>query len=231
MPKVGIIGGDAILEIFRELESQKIETEYGSVESFVDENLVVIPRHGREIKKPPHKINHRANMKAFKDLSVESIISITSVGSLRRELEPPSILIPHDYINLWSIATFFDSDLIHITPELSKELRESVIKIFRMEGIDVIENGIYIQTLGPRLETKAEVRFLKQLADVVGMTMASEATLANELDIEYADISTVDNYAHGIIDEPLRYDKILENSKMNMERIRKPLLKIVEELC
>ena len=40
-------------------------------------------------------------------------------------------------------------------------------------GARGVPPGTYVQTVGPRFETKAEVRFLKQLGDIVGMTGAS----------------------------------------------------------
>ena len=73
--------------------------------------------------------------------------------------------------------------------------------------------GVYIQTRGPRIETVAEVKALPQFADIVGMTVASEATLACELGMEFAALCTVDNYANGLGDEVLTYDHILNTSR------------------
>ena len=72
-----------------------------------------------------------------------------------------------------------------------------------------------MQTTGPRLETRAEIAFFKSIGDVVGMTMASEATLASELGIPYASLCTVDNFAHGIVDEPLTFETIRETQRAN----------------
>ena len=43
--------------------------------------------------------------------------------------------------------------------------------------------------------------------------MASEVTLATELELQYANISTVDNYAHGIVEVPLAYKDIIEQQR------------------
>jgi purine nucleoside phosphorylase len=59
-----------------------------------------------------------------------------------------------------------------------------------------------------------EITFIKDYAGVVGMNMASEATLATELELRYANISTVDNYAHGIVAEGLAYEDIVEAAGM-----------------
>ena len=58
--------------------------------------------------------------------------------------------------------------------------------------------GVYVQATGPRLETRAEIAFFKTVGDVLGMTIASEATLAAELGLPYAALCSVDNYCHGI---------------------------------
>jgi len=83
-------------------------------------------------------------------------------------------------------------------PEISEQLRKEIIDRAKSLKIDIHETGTYIQTRGPRFETKAEVKMFSQFADVVGMTISSEATLACEAQIPYAVICSVDNYAHGI---------------------------------
>ncbi|MGM5482593.1 MAG: hypothetical protein ACQESF_03970, partial [Nanobdellota archaeon] len=70
--------------------------------------------------------------------------------------------------------------------------------IAKANSIDVLKNAVYWQSKGPRFETKAEVKMISNFADIVGMTMASEATLARELKIPYANISIIDNLAHGL---------------------------------
>jgi len=72
--------------------------------------------------------------------------------------------------------------------------------------------GVYVQTRGPRIETVAEVQALARSADVVGMTIASEATLAIELGMEVAALCTIDNYANGLWDEALTYDHIIASA-------------------
>jgi len=64
----------------------------------------------------------------------------------------------------------------------------------------------------------------------VGMNMASEATLAKELGLRYANISTVDNYAHGIIaDEVLDYKQIVADAAKSKVDLEKVLVKLIED--
>jgi 5'-methylthioadenosine phosphorylase len=98
--------------------------------------------------------------------------------------------------------SFYVSERVHKTPVLDESLMKEIAAAAREEGA-THENVVYWQSHGPRFETKAEVRMMANFADVVGMTLASEATLATELGIPHAMVCTVDNYAHGVGDGPL----------------------------
>jgi 5'-methylthioadenosine phosphorylase len=229
---MGVLGGVGFSKsgIFRDADHEEIDTPYGPADMLRIDNIAFIPRHGIRGNIPPHRINHSANIFAFKKEAVNCIIGVNSVGSLKLEIPAPSILIPHDYLALWGIATFFDDEIVHIVPGLDEDLRNTLIIMAEKFGIEVLDRGIYIQTRGPRLETRAEICMLSGFGDVVGMTMANEATLSKEQQLFYASICSVDNYAHGIVDEALTNDIILENAKMNGERIGTFLLKMAGEL-
>ena len=78
-------------------------------------------------------------------------------------------------------------------------------------------------------DLKAEVMMMKGFAQVVGMTMASEATLAKEMELNYAGICSVDNYAHGIVKKALTDEQIMEMRKKNAERLKKFIEKIIAD--
>ena len=84
-------------------------------------------------------------------------------------------------------------------------------------GINVVNGGVYWQTKGPRFETKAEIRMMSQFADLVGMTMASEAVIAQELGLSYASLCSVDNYANGLGERELTVDEILQHARRNAD--------------
>jgi len=230
---LGIIGGTNLFgtTLLEAAKEKEIETEYGTVYLIFTADVVFIPRHGKTRNIPPHRINYKANLAAFKDLNVERIVGVTSVGSLKWDIKPRALVVPHDYISLCSIPTFYDDELVHVTPGLDEDLRNVIIKVVKKIGIDLVESGVYFQTIGPRLETRAEINFIKNYADVVGMDMASEATLAKELGLRYATISSVDNYAHGIIaDEEVDYKKIVEAASKSMADLEKVLMKLIDAL-
>ena len=224
MKRVGIISGTIPVHeegIFQNLQKIPVENEFGHAVVFTSETLAFIPRHGVDLKQgiPPHKINHRANLAALREMEVQEVIGINSTGSLKTSIPPGTIVIPDDYIALSDIPTVFDDRAVHITPALSGEVRNTLIAIAGKLGIEIRDAGVYWQTTGPRLETKAEIRLMSQFADIVGMTMASEATIAAELDLSYAAICSVDNYGNGLAEEPLSSEKIAQAARRNMSAI------------
>ena len=228
MNKVAVIGGSGVLEIelFAGLKKREIETAYGRV--MVEEGedgLFFLQRHGTP-PVPPHKLNHHANLAALKECGVRNIVAVNSTGSLQSDLPPGSLLLPDDYFNPWAIKTFFDDRLEFVTPGLSATVRRAIIKAAKELSVELVDGGTYIQTTGPRFETRAEVRVLAGWGSVVGMTMANEATLARELGLEYASLCLVDNYANGVCDQVVDFHEI-EKAQQKNSRILARLLPAV----
>ncbi len=219
---IGIIAGSGFYDLgfLGGAREKTIATAYGEAYALSGRDFLFIPRHGRDRNTPPHMLNHKANISAFKHERISEIVALTSVGSMKKSMPPKSIIIPHDYIQLCAIPTFNDSRASHITPGLDEELRKKIISAAQKLGIRVATKGVYMQTIGPRLETKAEINMFKDYADVVGMTMASEATLAKELGLKYAAISLVDNYAHGIVETPLDFTQIMKAAAAQREGLK-----------
>jgi len=235
---IGVIGGSALEDanIFPDPSPTNVKTPFGEPSSPILESTVrgvelyFIVRHGKGHTIPPHRVNHKANIWALKSLGVEGIIGTTSSGSLKPEIEPGTVMIPSDYVSLWNIPTFYDDEVVHVTPLLDEDIRKCLMSAAERAGIEVIRSGIYVQTQGPRLETRAEINILKGYGDVVGMTMASEATLAAEVEIPYASICSVDNYCHGIVEEPLTYEDIVQSQEKNAEKVKSIVSKLPEVL-
>ncbi|HOJ43908.1 MAG TPA: hypothetical protein PK800_07280, partial [Syntrophorhabdaceae bacterium] len=108
-----------------------------------------------------------------------------------------------------------------------KGVRDFIIKSCSALNLTFVEHGIYIQTRGPRFETKAEINFLKLIGDIVGMTMASEATLCMECDLPYGSLCCVDNYCHGLTEKPLTFEELEENWKKNAKHLKTFIEKVL----
>jgi 5'-methylthioadenosine phosphorylase len=231
MTSIGIIGGTNLFKstIFSQLSRDTVTTTHGVVTLFSHPSglIHIIPRHGEDGTVPPHLVNHHANLMALQSRNVDRIIGITSVGSLRITLSPGIFLIPEDFIQLSDVPTFFNDNSRHITPRLSHPLRKRLFDLAIGVGIPTRMEGIYLQTTGPRFETPAEIRLFSTFADIVGMNMASEASLACELDIPYANISIVDNYGNGIAGE-ITYEEFLVQVSANQEMTDRLLNAIID---
>ena len=117
---------------------------------------------------------------------------------------------------------------VPIVPVLSAEVRRKWLEAARDCDLDCVDGGIYWQTVGPRFETRAEIAMISQFADLVGMTMASEAVIAQELEIPFAPLCSVDNYAHGLEEKGLTLEKILRHAQQNADAILRILTRYIK---
>ncbi|MCK9364615.1 MAG: MTAP family purine nucleoside phosphorylase [Syntrophales bacterium] len=234
MKTVGIISGTVLLNgqgIFSDLREEAVETEFGRAVVFHSANVFFIARHGSDpnFHILPHLINHQANLAALKKLGATEVIGVNSTGALKRRLKPGTLVVPDDYIQLGAGITAVRGEPVHITPRLNQEVRQKLHQAAHECAINPVDGGIYWQSAGPRLETRAEIAMISQFADIIGMTMASEAIIAQELDISYASLCSVDNYAHGIEKRELTLQKILQHARLNSEAIHRILNCYVEQ--
>ncbi|NNE70526.1 MAG: purine-nucleoside phosphorylase, partial [Rhodothermales bacterium] len=77
-----------------------------------------------------------------------------------------------------------------------------------------VERGVYLWTLGPSYETKAEIRGFRRLgADAVGMSTVPEARAAAHLGLKVLGLSTITNPAAGLNSEPLGHEEVVETGR------------------
>ena len=132
--------------------------------------------------------------------------------------------------------SFFDSPeqtVTHIdfTHPYCQDLRQALIKAAGESDIPIIDGGVYAATQGPRLETAAEInRMERDGADMVGMTGMPEAALAREMDVCYASIAVVANWAAGRGDsvEVVDLDIVRGVLDKAMEKVRTLLARLVD---
>jgi 5'-methylthioadenosine phosphorylase len=221
---LGIIGGTSLLfSRLPDLEKRHVATPFGSVELLCGD-IAMLMRHQNGL--PPHRINYRANLAALALAGVDRVVAFGSSGSLQPEIAPGSLVIPTDYISVTDIPSIHDQAIVHVSPKISSDLSDTLARIVP----DARYGGVYIQTRGPRIETVSEVRALSTIADIVGMTLASEATLACELGMEFCALCTVDNYANGLGTQEVTYEHILTSSRLNRERTETILSGIIKNM-
>ncbi len=224
---LAIIGGTVIfsLPLLKDKRAEMLCTKYGKAFFYSFDNLIILNRHGVDKNIPPHCIDYAANLGAIKSLGVKKVIALNSCGSLKKEIKPGTFIVPDDYLNFDTI-TIFGNKIKHITPMFDKMLIKTCIQALKELNLSFRNKGIYAQTRGPRFETRAEVNLLRDYADIVGMTLAKEATIARELGLKYASICSIDNYANGVASRALSYKLIKENAKKNLPLWEKIINKI-----
>jgi len=197
--KIGFIGGSSLFN--SEVLKDGVQLDSSSnVLAISKNNFTFIQRHGAK-NVSPHLIDYTANLQFLKDSGVVSVVSIVSVGSLSTDLEPGTICLASDFISFYNIVTSNESLRMHLTPTINKDLKEKI----KVELNVNVKDVVYWQTTGPRFETPAEISLIQQFADVVGMTMGSECTIAAELGLKYVAVCVIDNYCNGIVDKSLDY--------------------------
>lgn len=231
---LAVIGGSGLTQLdgLNSLRREKVTTDFGipsadlSFGKFDGRELVFLARHGDDHSIPPHKINYRANIWALKTVGAKEIIGVAAVGGITQCAAPRKIAIPDQLIDYTSgrNCTYYhgaESGLTHIdfSWPYSSEIRAKLLRAARDIGIDVIADGTYGCTNGPRLETAAEIkRMEKEGCDLVGMTGMPEAALAREAGLEYACCAVVANWAAGKTDAEITMQEIEHNLAQGLEK-------------
>ena len=142
-----------------------------------------------------------------------------------------TFVCPDDFIALQLGLTIFDDARGHIPPGFDRRWRGEVIDAWEAGGADAVhDGGVYWETTGPRFETPAEIRLMATHAHLVGMTVASECVVANELGLPYAAICVVDNLANGIAEAPLSVEGLEADRAGNTKSLRDALERVLPEL-
>jgi 5'-methylthioadenosine phosphorylase len=206
---VAVIGGSGIykLDAIKVKNQIKVHTPFGEPSAEIMEcevdgvSFYFLPRHGHGHKYTPSEVNYRANIFALKKLGVNTIVSISAVGSLQEEYAPKHFVFVDQFID-WTKGlrkrTFFDEGMVgHVSAAdpvektLQKRLYEASVKA----GVTSHLNGSYICIEGPQFSTRAESKIYRGFgASVIGMTNVPEAFLAKEAGMAYATVAMVTDY-------------------------------------
>ncbi len=206
--RIGIIGGSGLyqMEGVEITEEKEVATPFGEPSDRVHlgrlagRDVAFLPRHGRGHTTPPHQINYRANIYALKTLGVETIISISAVGSMREDIHPGDLVIVDQFVDRTKVRhqTFFEDGIaVHVgfAHPVCDRLRQGLASAARQIGATVHDGGTYVCIEGPMFSSKAESNIYRQWGvDVIGMTNYTEAKLAREAEICYATIALATDY-------------------------------------
>lgn len=247
MTKIGIIGGSGLddPDLLQSPKIMEIDTQYGKPSSSVmtgkisGVETVILARHGRNHQLSPSQVNNRANIMALKQLGVSHIIATTACGSLRSEIDRGHLVILDQFIDFTRFRknTFYDSfeeGIQHtaMADPFDALLRRSLVATGQKLGYKIHEKGCVITIEGPRFSTIAESKMFRLWgADVINMSIAPEAMLANEAQIPYAVVAMSTDYDCWKTDEaPVTWEDILEVFNNNADNVKQLLLKVIKEI-
>ena len=210
---LAIIGGSGLTQLanLEITHRQVIRTPFGEPSgaflfgTLNEHEVIFLARHGFGYTIPPHLVNYRANLWALREQGVDDVVSVATVGGIRADLVPGMLVVPDQIIDYTHGRedTFFGSRNtsyrnIDFTLPYSEKLRTRILQSAKLADQRCLDGGVYATTQGPRLDSIAEInRYEKDGAHMVGMTGMPEAALARELDMNYAMIAVVANYAAG----------------------------------
>ncbi len=242
MLKIGIIGGSGLekQEMLQQAIDIEINTPYGKPSSplktgkILGVEVVLLSRHGREHTIPPTQVNNRANIWALKETGCTHILATTACGSLKREIKRGDLIILDQFIDFTKQRKisfheeFLSGKIVHtaMAEPFSEELRKILIQSCAELKLRYHPQGTVITIEGPRFSTKAESKIFSLWgADVINMSIAPEAILANEIGLPYAAIAMSTDYDCLFEDViPVTWEEILKVFKENVEKVTNLIL-------
>lgn len=248
MIKIGIIGGSGLynLKVFEDAKYIEVQTPYGKPSSILktgkinNVDVVILSRHGTEHTIPPTYVNNKANIHALKDIGCTHIIATTAVGSLREEICRGDLVIIDQFIDFTrrrdvSYQEKFEPHKpIHapMADPFNDKLRKLLIEGCKDLKLKFHDKGTVVTIEGSRFSTRAESRMFRMWgADIINMSIAPEAILANELCIPYAVVAMstdYDSWKSG--EEPVTWESVLKTFEENVERVTMLLLNIIPKV-
>jgi 5'-methylthioadenosine phosphorylase len=243
--EIGIIGGSGLYQMdgLAGTTEVRVTTPFGKPsDAFIlgkleGRRVAFLARHGRGHLIMPSEINFRANIYALKKLGVERIISVSAVGSLREELRPLDMVVPHQFFDRTRLraSTFFGGGIVaHISfadpvcPGVVAALGRACQRV----GVTWHDGGTYACMEGPAFSTRAESNAYRAWGmDVIGMTNLQEAKLAREAEICYATLAMVTDYDcwHPQHDA-VTVSQVIDYLNRNVEHARQIIRAAVREL-
>ncbi len=241
--EIGIFGGTGIYDsgLLKDSKEVTIDTPYGktsdviTIGEFNGRQIAFMPRHGKKHTIPPHLINFRTNIWAFKELGIKRIIAPSAVGSLKEEFEPGHFALPSQFIDFTKSreGTFSeDGRVIHISvaDPFCPELQNVIVDVAKNQEIQIHKDCTYVCIEGPRFSTKAESKFFRTIgADIIGMTLVPECQLAREAQICYVSMSTVTDYDVWA-EKPVTAKEVMETLAKNVKMTKKLLTLVIDQI-
>ena len=240
--RVGVIGGSGFYELGGDVETVVVETPWGAPSGPITLgeidgiSVAFLARHGHDHQRPPHRVDHRANLWALRQMGVRSVIASFACGSLVAELAPGSLVVPNQLID----QTHGRADTIHddfrngpqhaaFAEPYDHAVRKAALEAASSLGETVHDGGTVVVINGPRFATRAESRWYRSIgADLINMTQYPEAVIARELHLSYGSVGLVTDHDAGVDERPeveaVTQERVFEVFAQHLPRLRSVVL-------
>ena len=155
-------------------------------------------------------------LRALKSIGVKNLIITSAVGSLQESMPAGSLMMVTDHINFSGISPLAgpnDEAVGPRFPDMTQAYNEEHQQRMRSAARDAnvqLHEGVFLMVRGPVFETPAEIRMFQILgADVVGMSMVPEVTLAHHCGLNVIGVAMITNLGAGMTANQLSHDETL----------------------
>jgi purine-nucleoside phosphorylase len=246
-PRVGIVLGSG-LGSFAETLEDPVSVPYGEIPGFARSSVqghagqlvagrsgstTVLVMQGRVHCYEGHPIEQVVlPTRTLVAVGCRVLIITNASGGIRDDLEPGSLALITDHVNLTGknpLAGPNDDLLGPRFPDMSQaydpDLRALAHRAAALEGLSLKE-GVYSWLLGPSYETPAEIRMLRTLGcDLAGMSTVPEVITAHHMGARVLGLSCVTNRAAGLGGK-LSHDEVKETA----ERVKEDFLRLLNRI-
>lgn len=244
MTRIGIIGGSGLddPQILKDVHEVTVTTPFGPPSSPLTTGridgteVVILARHGRRHQFSPTQVNYRANIHAMKDAGVTHLIATSACGSLREQICRGDFVFIDQFIDFTrhrinTFADSFEDGACHtaMAEPFDADLRRALHDVSNQLGYRSHDGGTMVTIEGPRFSTRAESNMFRNWGgDVINMSVATEAALANEAAIPYAVVAMSTDYDSWNVDEaPVTWDEILAVFTENASKVKTLLMRAI----
>jgi purine nucleoside phosphorylase len=210
-------------------EAVSVETPYGPAEVSRGRlgpwEILHLSRHGEGHVRLSNHVNHRANIWALHHLGADAVIGCTACGAVDPALPLGSLVVfgdlhfPVNRLPNGSLCTFCVEPgdpgrghwILHGSP-FSGGVRSALLEAAADAAQSAHDGGAYGHVDGPRFNTPAEIAQLAGCGVVaVSQTGGPETVLCGELELPFALIGFVTDYANDVVPgEPTPVAKLIE---------------------
>jgi purine nucleoside phosphorylase len=247
--RLGIITGSGTYALpgFSGARPRVQETRFGSVTltegRFADVEVVHLSRHGVGHVRLSNHVEHRANVLALHACGVDAVLAVTVCGAVDPKLALSSLVVFDDLhfaanrLPDGSLCTVHDQagaagrgHWVFERP-FSEPLRRALLNGARSTGLPLADGGCYGHVDGPRFNSRAEIRMLAACGvSAVSQTAGPETVLCGELDLPYALLGYVTDYANGVSAQPTPLAELMRLVKASADALAGTLAAAVSEL-